>query len=214
MRIDSLPMFPLNVVLFPGMVLPLHIFEERYKLMISNCLADDPRFGVALIREGSEVGGPATVYEVGTVARIISVGRYEDGRMDLVTVGVQRFRVLETNAQMPYLRAHVELFRDRPEAPETLQDMATQVLALLDEYRKLLGQEEGEAPEMPEDAESLSFTAGVLHIPIPEKQRMLESVSTPERLSRLSAFLKHEISLLSVLGATKSYEAPRRLYPN
>lgn len=204
MRIEGLPLFPLaNVVLFPGMLLPLRIFESRYRTMVSQCLADDARFGVALISEGQEVGGPAEVHSVGTIARILTVGRYDDGQMDLMTVGVQRFRILQTDSSKPYLCGCVELLRDGREEPESLQSRAADVLALLREYRSML--EYGEnAPELPEDPEALSYIAGVLDLPATEKQVMLESLSTSDRLLSLGGFLRREIQMLSVLGPTRS----------
>jgi len=90
----SLPLFPLHTVLCPGIALPLHIFEPRYRAMIGRCLEEDAPFGVVLIRDGRETGGLAgRIAEVGTAARIRQVGRYADGRMDIVTIGVRRFRV-------------------------------------------------------------------------------------------------------------------------
>ena len=90
----NLPLFPLHTVLCPGVALPLHIFEERYKVMVEECLADQNPFGVVLIREGREVGeGDLAVAEVGTLAEIREATRYPDGRFDLVTLGTQRFRL-------------------------------------------------------------------------------------------------------------------------
>lgn len=90
----NLPLFPLHTVLCPGVALPLHIFEERYKAMVEACLAEESPFGVILIREGREVGeGELAVAEVGTVAEIREATRYPDGRFDLVTLGTQRFRL-------------------------------------------------------------------------------------------------------------------------
>ena len=84
---SNLPLFPLNTVLFPGMVLPLHIFEERYKLMMNRCLEQERPFGVVLIREGAEVGEQAVPYDVGTTSVIAGVTRYDDGRMNIVSLG-------------------------------------------------------------------------------------------------------------------------------
>src|SRR5258708_14081655 len=87
-----LPLFPLDqVVLYPGMSLPLRIFEERYKVMIGACQVTDQLFGVLLIRSGSEVGEPARPERVGCTARMVRVDRVPDGRMVILTVGVQRF---------------------------------------------------------------------------------------------------------------------------
>ena len=84
----------MNTVLFPSMVLPLHIFEERYKLMINNCLAQDKPFGVVLIYSGSEVGDSAIPHPVGTVARIANWEWLPDGRMNILTAGARRFRIV------------------------------------------------------------------------------------------------------------------------
>lgn len=212
--IQGLPLFPLNLVLFPGMVLPLHIFEERYRRMIGECLAGEPRFGVVLIREGSEVGGPAKVRDVGTIARIVSVGRYDDGRMDILTVGVERFRVLDTSDALPYLSADVEVLRDVEESPGSLLALANRLHGLLRERGELLGQAEDEAPKLPRDARSLSFVAGVLDIPNGAKQALLESASAAERLRWVSHHLRQEIQLLRVLGPTRPWHGPTRSSPN
>jgi Lon protease-like protein len=197
-------LFPLQVVLFPGMVLPLHIFEERYKRMIADCLAGEPRFGVALISKGREVGAPAEVHDVGAIARIIRVGRYEDGRMDLITVGLQRFRVLGINDELPYLRADVEIIDDGPERePEALESKARAVCGLLRQYKELLGVDGEEAPWAPEDAQALSYLGGGLDLPLREKQLMLQSLSTSDRLAQLARALEREIQLYKVLGPTR-----------
>ena len=90
----ELPLFPLNVVLFPGMQLPLHIFEERYKAMIGDCLEREEPFGILLIKEGPEVGGPAEPFLVGTSARILRADHLEEGRMNILTRGDRRFQVV------------------------------------------------------------------------------------------------------------------------
>ena len=111
----ELALFPLNTVLLPGVALPLHIFEERYRLMIGRCVERRDPFGVVLIRQGSEAGGGSTkLAEIGTVARIRQASRYADGRMDIVTVGVSRFRIDELYASRePYMTAEVTLL-DEP----------------------------------------------------------------------------------------------------
>ncbi len=208
MRIDGLPLFPLNVVLFPGMVLPLHIFEERYKQMIRRCLSDDPRFGVVLISSGQEVGGGADVYQMGAIARIVSVSRYDDGKLDLVTVGVERFRIVRTTENFSYMCGDVETVHDEPEDADQLSSKALSVYRLLNEYRQSIRQEDEEPPQLPADAESLSYVAGVLDIPNRIKQELLESLSTSERLSRIEDHLRQEIRLLNLLGPTRTVRHP------
>ena len=107
----ELPLFPLNTVLCPGIALPLHIFEERYRALVRHCLETTSPFGVVLIREGREVGAGAISFTaIGTIAEIRDAGRYDDGRYDLLVVGTRRFeirRVLERTA--PYLVAEVDV---------------------------------------------------------------------------------------------------------
>src|SRR5579871_4178036 len=93
--IYTLPLFPLNFVLFPEFTVQLHVFEERYKAMISSCIERNAPFGVILIREGEEVGAPAIPHDVGCTARILAVKREDDGRMHLLAIGGERFRLLE-----------------------------------------------------------------------------------------------------------------------
>jgi Lon protease-like protein len=95
---QSIALFPLNVVLFPEGPLPLRIFETRYVDMVSRCMREDQRFGVALIREGSEVG-PADTFEVGTMAKIVDFHQLSDGFLGLSCVGEQRFRILSRSRQ-------------------------------------------------------------------------------------------------------------------
>jgi ATP-dependent Lon protease len=101
----DLPLFPLHTVLCPGVALPLHVFEERYKTMVERCLAEDSPFGVVLIREGREVGpGELAVAGIGTVAEIREATRYSDGRFDLLTLGTRRFRLEGVDPEAePYL---------------------------------------------------------------------------------------------------------------
>ena len=111
----ELPLFPLHAVLFPGVALPLHIFEERYRSMVGRCIAAGEPFGVVLIRDGREVGdAPVSLAQVGTTAIIRQAGRYPDGRMDIVTVGGRRFRIDELHQDRePYLVGEVEIL-DEP----------------------------------------------------------------------------------------------------
>ena len=102
------PLFPLGVVLFPTQPLPLRIFEERYKLMISECLEQGAGFGVVLIKEGREVGGPAAPFEIGTMAKIVEAQRFPDGRYNLNTVGDTPFRLLRVTQVSPYMRGEIE----------------------------------------------------------------------------------------------------------
>ena len=126
----QVPLFPLNTVLFPGGPLPLRIFEPRYLDMISSCLRSDAPFGVVLIREGHETG-PATTYDVGTLARITDWYQGSDGLLGITAVGERRFRVLSKSRQRDGLNiGDVEIIDTEPSAelPEEYQPMA-QILA-------------------------------------------------------------------------------------
>jgi len=105
-------MFPLGTVLLPAMVLPLHIFEERYRVLVRHCLDGDRRFGIVLIERGSEVGGGEVRTDVGTVAEIAEAARFDDGRFALAAVGTERLRVNTWLEDAPYPRAEVEMWPD------------------------------------------------------------------------------------------------------
>lgn len=111
----EMPMFPIGSPLVPGQVLPLHVFEPRYRALVDECLAGDRCFGVVLIERGSEVGGGDTRFDVGTVARITEMAEFPDGRYALVCVGTNRIRVLRWLPDEPFPRAEVEVLTD-PEA--------------------------------------------------------------------------------------------------
>src|SRR5512147_2724487 len=107
----DLPLFPLNTVLCPGIALPLHVFEERYRAMVRHCLESSSPFGVVLIREGREVGtGMISFTGIGTIAEIRDAGSYEDGRYDLLVVGTRRFEIRRVlSGKLPYLVAEVDV---------------------------------------------------------------------------------------------------------
>ena len=142
----KIPIFPLRSVLCPGVALPLHIFEERYRLMIDRCIERDEPFGAVLLREGVEVGPlHGQVATIGTTAAIRRAGTYPDGRLDILTVGQQRFRLegLDTESE-PYLVGRVRLL-DEPTGPEAeVRDRARRVGQRFLEYLELL-QPEGDA---------------------------------------------------------------------
>ncbi|HEY6480775.1 MAG TPA: LON peptidase substrate-binding domain-containing protein, partial [Streptosporangiaceae bacterium] len=137
-----LPLFPLGTVLYPGLLLPLHIFEERYRQLVRDLLADGegPRFGVVAIREGRETGvsGVSALYPVGCTAVLRQVQKYPDGRYDIVTVGVQRFRLLAVDESQPYLRGEVELLPEEAGDPAEAQLAAVAVRPAFSDYLRAL----------------------------------------------------------------------------
>jgi Lon protease-like protein len=190
----ELPLFPLNVVLFPGMRLPLHIFEDRYKLMIGSCMVTDQTFGVSLIQSGDEVGGPADIFPIGTTARIVKVDRLPEGRMNLMTVGVERFRVLERLDLQPYAMGRVELLPESDrDVPDGLADRASRLFLRLLRARGLT-EAQLEGLRLPEEPGPLSYLiASTLRRPRREQQRLLEEHSAELRLRRELAILENEL---------------------
>lgn len=204
---DILPLFPLHTVLFPGLPLPLHIFEERYKQMIAACLAEDAPFGVVLIESGPEVGGPATPHRVGTSARIARLERIEGGRMNLVTVGERRFRIEELLQSQPYLTARVSWLdpvEEKEAPPEALvKAVRTGLRRYLERLFRLMDQEVT-AFELPVEAERLSWvTAAIVRAGLLEKQQLLEIVPTVERLKAEVALLARQEEVQEVLQRLK-----------
>ncbi|MFN0074318.1 MAG: LON peptidase substrate-binding domain-containing protein [Chloroflexota bacterium] len=195
-----LPLFPLNVVLFPGMVLPLHIFEERYKLMMGTCMVSDQLFGVSLIRDGEEVGAPAVPYETGTIARITRLQRLPDGRMNLIAVGETRFRLLEEPRPTPYLVARVQPIA--PVSADLPAELARSAHEELTQYLALMGRE---APVIDEvldfPAESLSYqAASVLRIEASVRQQLLEMDDPIARLQTALTLLRQERAFLKMIS--------------
>lgn len=120
----DLPMFPLDTVLFPGMALPLHIFEQRYRSLVADCLRGDREFGVVLIERGHEVGGGETRFYVGTVARILQEAAMPDGRWVLLAVGTRRIRIEQWLPDNPYPKALAEDLDDYPPAEDDMEALS------------------------------------------------------------------------------------------
>lgn len=194
---QELPLFPLHVVLFPGGVLPLHIFEERYQLMIQLCLEQESPFGVVLIKEGTETGDPAKPHPVGTAVQILEVDRLNGGRMNLMTTGQYRFEILEIQNNLPYLVGRVRV----PNVPDVdanseFEPITSEARELYRDYESLLKQLffEWEPPgEIPEDPRRLAYQIGVrLHVSLEEKQQLLETFPLNQLLAEETAVLKRE----------------------
>jgi Lon protease-like protein len=204
-----LPLFPLNTVLFPGALLPLHIFEERYRLMIGHCIEQKAPFGAVLIREGPEVGGDAEPHDVGTAARIARVQRLPDGRMNLITVGDQRFRILALDRSAPYLQGEIEpLASEDAETPEA-HDEANRVAALFGEQFRLnmaVTAQWIRQVDLPAEPDRLAdFVASHLDLANDTKQELLETLSVPARLARETELLGEMVRSL-----TERWEEQRR----
>jgi Lon protease-like protein len=198
----EIPIFPLNAVLFPGGHLPLHIFEERYKTMIGGCIERGQPFGVCLIRQGNEVGAPARPFEVGTTAHIASVQELEEGRMNIVCTGGERFRIVEMTQRTPFITARVERIEPKQETGETLDNLAHTANALFTEYVRLnlaTTNQWAREIELPGDPNGLAdFVGGRLGIDTWTKQRLLEQLSPTLRLQAEIEILSAAISQLTV----------------
>ena len=200
--LTELPLFPLNLVLFPGMRLPLHIFEERYKAMIGDCLDREAPFGVALIKEGPEVGGPAEPYAIGTTARIVQVERLAEGRLNLLAAGERRFQLVEIIQQIPHLVGLVQFIAEEIGAPDP--DLVTE---LRGEYAGFLRQLSALAGSwnapvaMPEEPLPLSFAAAAtltasIELPQGLRQELLAADTAAARLTQLLPLLRRANELL------------------
>lgn len=196
-----LPLFPLEqVVLFPGMSLPLRIFEERYKVMIGACQVTDQLFGVVLIRNGQEVGDPAEPEHTGCTARMVRVDRIPDGQMHILTIGEQRFRLSSAARVMPegYLVADVQMLPE-PTSVTIDPDLMSTLKAEFTRYQQaILGltgrTDPAAAPELPSDPTRLSYRiASTLYVDSRERQQLLETDDVAARLQRELALLKREM---------------------
>ncbi len=212
---ELLPLFPLSTVLFPGMRLPLHIFEERYRLLVAH-LREQPeprRFGVIAIRKGREVGadGITALHEVGCVATIRQVTSHPDGRFDLATVGTERFRLLRVDDSLPYFRGEVEPLKD--EAPagagEAEAFAVSRVQAGFRAYLNALADRGGgviSVTDLPDEPVLLSYVVGAaMIIDLPERQSLLAASTVLERLRLERSLLVRETAMLR---ATTSRPAP------
>ena len=195
----ALPLFPLNIVLFPNAVLPIHVFEERYKLMVQHCLDADSKLGVVLIKSGSEVGEPAEPHLTGTLGGIVRADRLDDRRMLISVAGEERFRILEITQREPFLIAQVEVLEEDVDITIPSKDMETIREAVTQHIRLLLGLRGGWIREatMPKAPVSLSYFVGsLIQSGLAEKQALLEETSTVRRLETEMRLLESEAKAL------------------
>jgi Lon protease-like protein len=193
------PLFPLNVVLFPGMAFPLHVFEPRYREMVACCLEDRAPFGVVLVRPES-LYGLEVPYTVGTLARIKDYEQLPDGRYNLLTCGSHRFRILRESRDRAYMRGLICPLRDQDESPDVLAALAGEArdafIAYLGVVLTLVGSETREIA-IPREPAELSYTIGTcLTCEDSEKQKLLEMSSTSERIQAEIALLRTETQAL------------------
>jgi Lon protease-like protein len=208
--VRELPLFPLPLVLFPGVPLPLHVFEERYRRLLADVRVSNNLFGlsyfdpnVAGTLERPEVG------HVGCATEVVEVQPLPDGRSNILTVGVARYRINDyVESGEPYLVARVEFFEDEEGDAAVLSKRAAEVAEMFTRIARAMrsiNDERGDLPALPlEDPERLSFlVAAVVEMEADAKQQLLELRSTAERLRRVYALLAQAVS---------SYEARARTH--
>ncbi|HXT34812.1 MAG TPA: LON peptidase substrate-binding domain-containing protein [Chloroflexota bacterium] len=211
----ELPLFPLNVVLLPDMILPIHVFEPRYREMMAHCLDADRRFGVCLIKEGFEVGGLATVFEVGTVAEITAATLLDDGRLNIMTEGRERFRLMERSLDRPFPHGVVEMLDEPIGEPEQVEIQANLARDIARRYVTLLLNQDDPATitvELPDDPLQVSYrVANLLQQVHParssEMQGLLEAPNAEERLRLEIGILGREYAILERMN---QITAPKR----
>jgi uncharacterized protein len=214
---EKLPLFPLGAVLYPGMLLPLHIFEERYRQLVRDLLGgpDPRRFGVIAIRKGRETGVDAvhSLYEIGCTATLRRVAEYPDGRYDIVTVGTQRFRLLALDQSLPYLQGEIEPLTDDVTDPDAAAPLVRAVQVAFGAYVDELTERGGavvQIDDLPDEPTLLSFiVAAAMVIDLTERQGLLAEPDAMRRLSAQRSLLARETA---VLKATTSRPAPDLRY--
>ncbi|WP_123391633.1 LON peptidase substrate-binding domain-containing protein [Nocardioides aurantiacus] len=219
----SVPLFPLNAVLFPGVATPLHIFEERYRAMVRELLGIeevfDRVFGIVAIREGYEVGdhGAQSVHRVGTLVQLTEAEAYDDGRFDIEVIGRQRMRVTEHDSSGPFLRGEVELLTDTDEPEAEVE--AARTLAAFERYRDQLSELRGGpvlTGQMPDDPAYLSYAlATTCLLTLPQRQALLEADGARQRLGMLRHTLHDEMRAMRAVPSLPATEVARtRWSPN
>jgi Lon protease-like protein len=213
-----LPIFPLGTVLFPGLVLPLHIFEPRYRTLVRDLMelpADQTReFGVIAIRGGWEApanapggltaGGSLTLYDIGCTAEIRQITEHPDGRFDIVTVGRRRFRLRDVVSDpAPYLVGEVDLLGEPAGDAASVERLATAVLDLFQRYITLMRRDAPDVGEqLPDRPAVLSYlVAASAALSLEDRQRLLAAEDTARRLRAERSLLRRELALLSRLRA-------------
>ena len=212
-----LPLFPLGAVLYPGMLLPLHIFEDRYRQLVRDLLdGPEPRqFGVIAIRKGRETGieGVQSLYEVGCTATLRRAEQHPDGRYDIVTVGTQRFRLLALDETLPYLQGEIELLTedevDEAAAAPAVRAVQVAFRAYLDALTEW-GGATVRVEDLPAEPVLLSYVvAATMVIDLPERQSLLAEPDAVARLNAQRALLSRETAMLKT---TTSRPAPDLRY--
>ena len=219
----QVPLFPLNAVVFPGVVTPLHIFEERYRALVRELAGIesvfDRVFGILAIREGYEVGdhGMHSAHRVGTLVQLTELEAYDDGRFDIEVIGRQRLQVTETDSSGLFLRGEVELLPDVDEPEAEAEAKAAR--STFERYRDQLSELRGGpvlTGDLPSDPAYLSYAlASTCLLTLPQRQALLEAESAQVRLGMLRRTLHEEMRAMRALPSLPATEVARtRWSPN
>ena len=205
-NVIELPLFPLTV-LFPGTVLPLHIFEPRYRQMIAACQRENKPLGIVLPKPESEFMREVP-HAIGTMAEIHNLERLEDGRYTLNAVGTKRFRILSENRDKSYISATVEPYEDSVTEEPDLASVTQQARKMFDEYLAMLLQEANEPdvqPNLPDESEDLSYfiASFLMNVEDDQKQHFLEMTSTHQRLREEITILRREVPFMRQILSKK-----------
>ncbi|GAC1589869.1 MAG: hypothetical protein NVS3B28_16340 [Candidatus Velthaea sp.] len=207
-----LRLFPLNTVLFPGAILNLHVFEARYRQMISECLDTNEAFGVVLIRDAAEAGDPEVLpHDIGTTAEICDVTPLPAGRFYISTTGRRRFRIRDVVSREPYLMVDVDYLEEEIDDEAAIDELSDEVRDEFREYLRLLVEFSGTSADIdvPADPVDASFLIGdALQVADTMKQRLLELSNTQQRLTVELGFLRRLLPQLRTLLERKAEQAP------
>jgi len=205
--LDRLPVFPLPLVLLPGEVLPLHIFEPRFRQMLVDVEASDHLFGVSLFEPDTALTERPEVGSVGCVAEVREAQTMSDGRSNILTFGLIRYRVVGIeDDEKPYLIARVEFFEDEPEPAGPLSEAADEIFGLFQRVAKAAFDLSGNRGKLPEiqktDPERLSFVvAAAFNLENPAKYELISMTRTGERLERLRTVLSKAVGSMEESAA-------------
>jgi uncharacterized protein len=207
---QTLPLFPLGTVLYPGLLLPLHIFEERYRQLVRDLL-DNPeprRFGVIAIREGRETGvdGVSALHEIGCTATVRRVLKRDDGRFDLVTIGAERFRLTALDHSRPYLQGEADFLPEETgdqAAAEQAVEIVQRAFRTYIDALTARGVTQVSIPDLPAEPIALSYlVAASVIADLPDRQALLAEPDALHRLTAERALLSRETAMLRTLTST------------
>ncbi len=207
----EIPIFPLNTVLFPGTPLKLHIFEERYKLMINECLDNSREFGVVLIAEGQEANGPLPQpHQTGCLAKITQFDRLDEGRMNITSMGTERFKIVKMTEEKPYLTGFVIPYPLIDDASFDLNLNIHRFQGVLKNYLEMMalaGGMEVDYNRIPSDPTELAYVAAyILQTSMEDKQLLLELEGITAYFLKLNELYKRETAIMKALISPPNIE--------